>query len=44
MDGEAIFAAPSISPSSSARYALWAGRVIYALVVTFLAFDGITKP
>ncbi len=43
MSGEAIVAAPSTSPRSSSRYALWAGRVIYALVVAFLAFDGITK-
>ena len=43
MDGQAVVAAPSTSPRASSRSALWAGRVISALVVAFLAFDGITK-
>ncbi len=43
MDGQAVVAAPSASPRASSRYALWAGRVIGALVVAFLAFDGVTK-
>jgi DoxX-like protein len=43
MDGQAVVAAPSTSPGASSRYALWAGRVIGALVVAFLAFDRITK-
>jgi hypothetical protein len=43
MDGQAVVVAPSTSPRASSRYALWAGRVISALVVAFLAFDGITK-
>jgi hypothetical protein len=43
MDGQAVVAAPSTSPRASSRYALWAGRVLSALVVAFLAFDGISK-
>src|SRR5215212_6738112 len=34
---------PSASPRGSSRSARWAGRVVSALVVVFLAFDGITK-
>lgn len=43
MDGQAVVATPSPSPRATSRYALWVGRVISALVVAFLAFDGITK-
>ncbi len=43
MDVQAVVATPSTSTGASSRYALWAGRVIGALVVAFLVFDGITK-
>lgn len=40
MDGQTAVAAPSTSVGASPRYALWAGRVISALMVAFLVFDG----
>ena len=44
MYGQATVEAPSTSPGlATTRYARWAGRVVSALVVAFLAFDGITK-
>ncbi len=43
MYGQATVEAQSASPRGSSRYARWAGRVVSALVVAFLAFDGITK-
>jgi hypothetical protein len=43
MDGQAAVAVPGTSSRASSRHALWAGRVISALVVAFLAFDGIIK-
>ncbi len=43
MYGQATVEAPSTSPGLATRSARWAGRVVSALVVTFLAFDGITK-
>ncbi|PYT82680.1 MAG: hypothetical protein DMG40_05240 [Acidobacteria bacterium] len=36
-------AAPVERPSVSARGALWTGRILTALAVLFLLFDGITK-
>ena len=43
MYGQATVEAPSASPGLATRSARWAGRVVSALVVAFLAFDGITK-
>ena len=43
MYGQATVEAPTTSPGLATRSARWAGRVVSALVVTFLAFDGITK-
>jgi DoxX-like protein len=43
MYGQATVEAPSTSPGLATRSARWAGRVVSALVVAFLAFDGITK-
>ena len=43
MYGQATVEAPSASPRLAARSARWAGRVVSALVVAFLLFDGITK-
>ncbi len=44
MYGQATVEAPSASPGlATTRSARWAGRVVSALVVAFLAFDGITK-
>ncbi len=43
MYGQATVEAPSASPGFATRSARWAGRVVSALVVAFLAFDGITK-
>ena len=43
MYGQATVEAQSACPRGSSRYARWAGRVVSALVVAFLAFDGITK-
>jgi hypothetical protein len=44
MYGQATVEAQSASPElATTRSARWAGRVVSALVVAFLAFDGITK-
>ena len=43
MYGQATIEAPSASPGLATRSARWAGRVVSALVVAFLAFDGISK-
>ncbi len=43
MYGHATVEAQSASPRGSSRYARWASRTVSALVVAFLAFDGITK-
>jgi hypothetical protein len=43
MYGQATVEAPSASPGLATRSARWAGRVVSALVVAFLAFDGISK-
>jgi hypothetical protein len=44
MYGQATVEAQSASPGlAKTRSARWAGRVVSALVVAFLAFDGITK-
>ncbi len=43
MYGQATVEAQSASPRGSSRYARWASRAVSALVVAFLAFDGITK-
>lgn len=40
MDGQTTVTAPSTSLGASPKYALWAGRVISALTVAFLLFDG----
>ena len=40
MYGQATVEAPSASPGFAARSARWTGRVISALVVAFLLFDG----
>lgn len=40
MYGQATVEAPSASRGLAAKYARWAGRVISALVVAFLLFDG----
>lgn len=43
MDGQTVATAPSTSLGVSPKYALWAGRVISALMVAFLLFDGAIK-
>ena len=40
MYGQATVEAPSASPGFAARSARWTGRIISALVVAFLLFDG----
>ena len=40
---QATVEAPSASPGLATRSARWAGRVVSALVVAFLLFDGISK-
>ena len=40
---QATVEAPSASPGFAARSARWTGRVISALVVAFLLFDGVIK-
>jgi hypothetical protein len=43
MNGQTAVTAPSTSVGASPKYALWAGRVISALMVAFLLFDGAIK-
>ena len=40
MDGQREATASSTSLGASPKYALWAGRVVSALMVAFLLFDG----
>jgi hypothetical protein len=43
MYGQATVEGSSASPGIAPKVARWTGRVVSALVVAFLAFDGITK-